>query len=45
MSERDERGSWVGIFVLGMIVGAVLTLGVVAALFVAYMRQAEALAK
>jgi hypothetical protein len=45
MSERNEGGKWVGAFVLGVIVGLLLTVGVGAALWMAYVRRAEMLYK
>jgi hypothetical protein len=45
MSERDDGGKWVGAFVLGVIVGVLLTLGIGAAFLMAYVRRAEMLSK
>jgi hypothetical protein len=43
--ERDDQGKWVWAFLLGVIVGAMLMLGLGGGLFMVQARQARALAE
>jgi hypothetical protein len=42
MSEQDEGGKWVWVFILGVIVGALLMVGVGGGLWMVQARQAQA---
>jgi hypothetical protein len=43
--ERDQGGKWVAGFVVGLIAGVLLTLGIGAALLLTYVRRAEMLSR